>query len=100
MGKTWTRRKQRYKAPERDTPKSRRDRGLRNRRHVERAEAGGCGKRMWRTIEQAEIHVRGALTNPLNQIAVVGIYFCPRCEHFHQTRRVDGPDIVRIISRS
>lgn len=99
MGKTWRQRRPRYKKPERDVPKSRRERGLRNRRRVERAEAGGCGKRMWRDLDQAKQHARGALEHTLNENDALAIYLCWRCCCYHQSRQFDGPNVVAIVRR-
>lgn len=99
MGKTWGQRRPRYKKPERDVPKSRRERGLKNRRRVERAEAGGCGKRMWRNLEQAKEQAAGALTHERYEAAALAIYVCPHCGCYHQSRQLDGPNVVAIVRR-
>jgi hypothetical protein len=99
VGKTWGQRRPRYKKPERDTPKSRRDRGLKNRRRLERQEAGGCGKRMWRDLGQAVTQARGALEHTLNVNDALAIYLCWRCGCYHQSRQLDGPTVVAIVRR-
>jgi hypothetical protein len=99
MGKTWGQRRPRYKKPERDTPKSRRERGLKNRRRVERAESGGCAKRMWRDLDQAKEQAQGALAHTINECSALAIYECWRCGCYHQSRQLDGPNVVAIVRR-
>lgn len=71
----------------------------RNRRRVERAELGFCGKREWRDLEAAKRAAVGSLAHPKNPVTAVAIYHCTRCGWFHQSRRLDGPNVVLVLER-
>lgn len=71
-----------------------------NRRRVERAESGACGKRRWHDVEQATIAIAMALSHPSNPVERVAIYVCSRCGWLHQSRRTDGANVVRVVERA
>jgi hypothetical protein len=71
----------------------------RNRRRVERAERGACGKRRWLDLEQAKSGVMRSLLNPRCRFESLAIYVCPECGAYHQTSQLNGGRVVVILSR-
>jgi hypothetical protein len=70
-----------------------------NRRRAERAALGKCYKRRWRDLEEATKHVVGALSGTRIRIRAMAIYFCAECTSYHQSSRLDGQDVVRVVER-
>lgn len=71
----------------------------RNRRRVERAEAGRCGKRSWDDLERAKAGVMHSLMNPRCNAASLAIYLCPKCDRYHQTSQLEGGRVVLVLTR-
>lgn len=71
----------------------------RNRRRVERAALGFCGKRSWRDVEDAKRAAVSSLAHPRNPVRAVAIYLCGRCGAYHQTRQLEGRNVVLVLER-
>lgn len=70
-----------------------------NRRRMERAARGRCGKRQWRNIDDATRAVVQSLASPRNPVRAMSIYICRWCGWYHQSRSTTGDDVVRVIER-
>jgi hypothetical protein len=54
---------------------------------------------MWRDLDQAKEQAQGALAHTINKCSALAIYECWRCGCYHQSRQLDGPNVVAIVRR-